>query len=57
MIPAGDTGITWPSLKKNTRSHGTGTALRTAAGLPYAHGAYADSVRETSSLRTTCGLR
>ena len=26
VIPAGDTGITWPSLKKNTWSHGKGTA-------------------------------
>jgi len=34
VIPAGDTGLTWPSLKKNARAHGTGTARRSAAGLP-----------------------
>jgi hypothetical protein len=29
VIPAGDAGIAWPSLKKHTRSHGKGTARRT----------------------------
>ena len=59
MIPAGDTGIAWPSLKERTRPHGTRTARRTPYRRcqPYAHGDYADSGTDISSLRTACGPR